>query len=168
MILAKWCTRKLLPDEGLPDGLGAGGQEAVQDALAGWGLDDPAPPATRGPAQELLRQAWTPPNICSRLANPLIFVLCSRGGGVCLVPPSPPLTPPHYIIFTPPPWPQSTYITRVLQCLSPRPNWMGSPTPSLATECILPGTKRGWDTLACGWGEGGRVIILIRTTGEKA
>jgi hypothetical protein len=36
MILAKWCTRKLLPDEGrLPDGLGAGSQKTVEDALAG-------------------------------------------------------------------------------------------------------------------------------------
>jgi hypothetical protein len=39
--------------------------------------------------------------------------------------------------------PQSTYIHRVTQCMSPRRNW-DSPTPSLASEgAPPPGTKGG-------------------------
>ncbi len=46
-----------------------------------------------------------------------------------------------------------TYITRVPQCLSPRPIW-DSHSLSRKREC-LPRTKWGEDTLACGWGSGG-------------
>jgi len=42
--------------------------------------------------------------------------------------------------------PQSTYIYRVPQCMSPRRNWV-SPTSSLASECApTPGTKGGGGT----------------------
>jgi hypothetical protein len=42
---------------------------------------------------------------------------------------------------------QTTYISRVPQCLFPRPNW--DPPPLTLGECVPPGTK--WeDTLACG------------------
>ncbi len=37
---------------------------------------------------------------------------------------------------------QSTYIPRVPQCLSPRPNW-DSPTPSPASDCASPRNQRG-------------------------
>jgi hypothetical protein len=50
---------------------------------------------------------------------------------------------------------QSTYIPRVPQCLSTRPNW-DPPAPSPASECVpIPGTKGGGNTLACKWGGGG-------------
>jgi hypothetical protein len=38
-----------------------------------------------------------------------------------------------------------TYMTRVPQCLSPRPNW-DSPTPSLASECVPPPEQKGGGT----------------------
>jgi hypothetical protein len=38
--------------------------------------------------------------------------------------------------------PQSTYIYRVPQCMSPRRNW-DSPTPSLASECAPPPQAKG-------------------------
>jgi hypothetical protein len=46
---------------------------------------------------------------------------------------------------------QSTYIYRVSQCMSPRPNW-DSPTLSQAGECAPPprNQRGGVGTLACG------------------
>jgi hypothetical protein len=48
-------------------------------------------------------------------------------------------------------FPQSRYVPRVPQCLSPRPNW-DSPTPSPASECASPPPRnqRGREyTFAC-------------------
>ncbi len=59
--------------------------------------------------------------------------------------------------------PQSTYIHREPQCVSPRRNW-DSPTLSPASGCAPPGTKEGWGTLACGRWRGG---VPIPMTGEK-
>ena len=62
-------------------------------------------------------------------------------------------------------WPQSIYVPRVPQCLSPRTNW----DPSTLS--------RNRDTLACGWGGGGSqfgglekkslVLCLLCGTGTK-
>jgi hypothetical protein len=63
--------------------------------------------------------------------------------------------------------PQSTYIYRVPQCMSPRRYW-DSPTPSLAIVCApTPEPKGGGrgGILACGWGVG---KVPIPTTREKA
>ncbi len=49
-------------------------------------------------------------------------------------------------------WPQSTYMPRVPQCMSPRPNW-DPPTP-LPQASLPPGTKGG-DTLTSRSGGGG-------------
>ncbi len=62
--------------------------------------------------------------------------------------------------------PQSTYIYREPQCMSPRRNW-DSPNPSPPTECALPPRTKGWGAhspAAKGVGRGGP----IPTTGEKA
>ncbi len=58
--------------------------------------------------------------------------------------------------------PKSTYIPKVPECLSPRPNW-DSPIPSPASECALPQEPKegGGGILAGGW-------VPIRTTGEIA
>ncbi len=50
-----------------------------------------------------------------------------RGGGI------------HSLPLTP--YPQSTYIYRAPQCMSPRWNW-DSPTPLAASECALPPDQR--------------------------
>jgi hypothetical protein len=50
------------------------------------------------------------------------------------------------------PLPQSTYITRVPQCLSPRPNW-DSRTPSPARECVPPAEPK-WEGTHSPAGEG--------------
>jgi hypothetical protein len=51
---------------------------------------------------------------------------------------------------------------RVQHCMSPRRNW-DSPTPSLASECVLSQPREG-GKLACGRGGG---PVRIPTTGEK-
>ncbi len=59
--------------------------------------------------------------------------------------------------------PQSTYIYRAPQCMSPRWNW-DSPTPSAASECALPpGPKGGGAHSPAAKGVGG---VPIPTTGE--
>ncbi len=61
--------------------------------------------------------------------------------------------------------PQSTYIYRAQQCMSPRRNW-DSPNPSPVSECAPPRTK--------GWGAHSRAAKgvggpnSVPTTGEKA
>ncbi len=47
---------------------------------------------------------------------------------------------------------KGTYISRVPQCLSPRPNW--DPPPPLPPASVSP-LESGGETLACGWGGGG-------------
>jgi hypothetical protein len=54
---------------------------------------------------------------------------------------------------------QSTYIPRVTQCLFPRPYWDLLPTPSPASECILP-----FRTV----GEGGHPRLCVRGVGPNS
>jgi hypothetical protein len=60
---------------------------------------------------------------------------------------------------------QSTYIPRVPQCLSPRPNW-DHPTSSPASKCVPHPDQRGEANSPAGEGVGGGV--QIGTTEEKA
>ncbi len=55
-----------------------------------------------------------------------------------------------------------TYIPRVPQCLSPRPNWDPPPLPLVSV--LSPPEPKGGYILANGWGGGG---VPIRTTSEK-